>query len=52
MEYKYTFEKDTFCFLFVENQRRQTMWFNPNLGGGNFTAPVGFPLITQKRQKL
>ena len=23
--------------------------FNPYLGGGNFTPPVGFPLITQKR---
>ena len=28
-----------------------TKSFNPNLGGvgGNFTLPVGFPLITQKR---
>ena len=22
---------------------------NPNLGGGNFIPPVGFPLITQKQ---
>ena len=31
MEYEYTFEKDTFCFLFVENQRRQSMSFKENL---------------------
>ena len=23
--------------------------FNPNQEGGNFTTPVGFPLIPQKR---
>ena len=28
MEYKYTFEKDVFCFLFVENQRRQVSVLN------------------------
>ena len=31
MEYEDTFEKGTFCFLFVENQRRQSMGFKENL---------------------
>ena len=31
MEYEDTFEKDTFRFLFVENQRRQSMWFKGKL---------------------
>ena len=31
MECEDTFEKDTFCFSFVENQRRQSMWFKENL---------------------
>ena len=30
MEYKYTFEKDTFCFLFVENQQKQNVQFKGN----------------------
>ena len=31
MEYEDTFEKDTFRFLFVENQRRQSMWFKGSM---------------------
>ena len=31
MEYEDTFEKTPFVFWFVENQRRQSMWFKENL---------------------